>query len=191
MLARRRSSQACVRSKSFNSMCVRTQKSPSNALFGVCFAARAATTMTTMRRRFSLCGLLVCLLLAPSSSLMFPVENNLEKEAQKQEKRKNLRAHFLAPHLANTPHPALHLPVQDGVTFTRTIKHLNATFELNLEDGHCATHDKYGDNNCHYDWGEQVLGNYSVQSPHVIEHGDYMTGSFRVRTCCGSSRGDI
>lgn len=83
-----------------------------------------------------------------------------------------------------TLHDGVEKEVEDGVTFTRTIKHLNASFHLSLQEGHCISHDEYGDNNCHYTWGEQVLGNYSVSSPRTIQHGDYMTGSFHVSNEC-------
>ena len=89
---------------------------------------------------------------------------------------KNLRSQFTLP-LDGVPS----VDVKDGVTFTRSIKHLNATFTLHLEDHHCRTQDMYGDNDCHYDWGEKVLGSYTVVSPHVIQQGDYMTGTFHVR----------
>jgi hypothetical protein len=74
--------------------------------------------------------------------------------------------------------PPIH--VDDGLTFTRTIQKLDASFKLNLEEGHCKSHDKYGDNNCHFEWGDNVLGNYTVVSPQLITAGDTMTGDFRV-----------
>jgi hypothetical protein len=75
-------------------------------------------------------------------------------------------------------------PVEDGLTFSRNIKHLNASFHLELEGNHCLSHDKYGANICHYDWGDDVLGNYTVKTPRMIQHGDTMSGSFHVRLCC-------
>ena len=77
-------------------------------------------------------------------------------------------------------HSITGIPIPDGLTFSRTIRHLNASFELQLDPNHCQSHDKYGDNHCHYQWGEQVLGNYSVTFPQAIQHGDYMTGTFHV-----------
>lgn len=74
--------------------------------------------------------------------------------------------------------PPIH--VDDGLTFTRSIQKLDASFQLHLQEGHCKSHDKYGDNNCHYDWGDEVIGNYTVVSPQLIHEGDTMTGDFRV-----------
>jgi hypothetical protein len=75
--------------------------------------------------------------------------------------------------------PPIH--VDDGLTFTRSIQKLDASFQLHLQEGHCKSHDKYGDNNCHYDWGDDVVGNYTVVSPQLIDEGDSMMGDFRVR----------
>ena len=71
--------------------------------------------------------------------------------------------------------------VDDGLTFSRDIQKLDASFELHLEQGYCRSHDKYGDNNCHYNWGGVILGNYTVVLPQLIDEGDTMMGDFRVR----------
>lgn len=77
--------------------------------------------------------------------------------------------------------------VDDGLTFSRDIHKLDASFKLNLEEGYCKSHDKYGDNNCHYKWGDAILGNYTVVLPQLIDEGDTMMGDFRVR--CDSGYG--
>lgn len=72
--------------------------------------------------------------------------------------------------------------VPKGVTFSRNIQRLppNATYQLQFDGNHCKSRDQYGDNNCHYDWGEVVRGNYSLSLPYEIERGDMMHGDFEI-----------
>jgi hypothetical protein len=135
----------------------------------------------TPRSLFLLHCVLLCSRLTCTSSVPLFFSKVKEESRENQTETKQIDPHFnvakqIHPHIFNVANT----PVQDGLTFTRNIKHLNASFHLDLEGGHCKSHDKYGDNICHYDWGEQVLGNYTVETPRVIQHGDKMTGSFHI-----------
>jgi hypothetical protein len=52
-------------------------------------------------------------------------------------------------------------------------------FELNFEDSsnHCSLRDVYGDNHCHFDWGEKITGRVTLQLNDPIVEGDYMEGA--------------
>ena len=49
-----------------------------------------------------------------------------------------------------------------------------------LEDV-CTSHDKYGDNICHYNWDDNVIAKYSIESKNVTftKH-DYVVGNFTI-----------
>lgn len=135
--------------------------------------------MASLRRLFVLYFPLLYLLHTLVSCLTLDLPESIKEKGEKHTKLSNLRPHFLTSVITKPI-------IQDGLSFSRKIKHINdASFQLSLDNNHCISHDVYGDNACHYDWGEQVLGNYNVTLDTNIQHGDYMTGSFHVRqeTC--------
>lgn len=80
--------------------------------------------------------------------------------------------------------------VEKGVTFTRTITQFpdDAAFSMNLDDHNdndqqhvCQQRDEYGDNECHFDWGQLVTGNFTVKFSDQIEQGDFIVGDVKVR----------
>jgi hypothetical protein len=44
----------------------------------------------------------------------------------------------------------------------------------------CQERDDYGDNQCHYDWGETARANVSLSWPHQIEGGDFLSGHLKM-----------
>jgi hypothetical protein len=56
-----------------------------------------------------------------------------------------------------------------GVFFSRTLSNLpsDSSFALNFSQYHCQERDGYGDDHCHYDWGEDVVLEYYVVLPHI------------------------
>jgi hypothetical protein len=73
--------------------------------------------------------------------------------------------------------------VKKGVTFSTKFSQfpVEASFVMNLDGNHCTERDDdHGDNDCHFDWGEYVLGNYTVQFSDQIEQGDFMEGNIKV-----------
>ena len=55
-------------------------------------------------------------------------------------------------------------------------------FELNFDDSshHCTVRDEYGDNHCHFDWGETITGRVTVQLNDPVVEGDYLVGALRL-----------
>ena len=52
---------------------------------------------------------------------------------------------------------------------------------MNVEgQGHCAERDGYGDNDCHFAWGEVAAANYTVQFTDQIESEDLIIGNLKV-----------
>jgi len=45
---------------------------------------------------------------------------------------------------------------------------------------HCTLRDEYGDNNCHFDWGEKIHGKVTVKLNDPIVEGDYMVGALLI-----------
>lgn len=73
--------------------------------------------------------------------------------------------------------------VEEGVTFTRNINLFpaDAAFVMSLADDDCKQHDVFGDNDCHFSWGQSVTGTFNVKFSDQIEEGDYIIGDFKVR----------
>ena len=84
---------------------------------------------------------------------------------------------------SNKPRQTLRPHIENGVTFSRSFTQLpkNSNFYLQFNDNHCASSDAYGNNACHFNWGETMMGNYSISLPISIDVGDSMTGHFMVR----------
>ena len=83
----------------------------------------------------------------------------------------------------NGPRDPLRPHIENGVTFTRSFAQLpkDSNFFLQFNDNHCTSSDTHGNNACHFDWGETMVGNYSISLPISIDVGDSMTGHFMVR----------
>ena len=67
-----------------------------------------------------------------------------------------------------------------GIFLSRSCAVINnaASFEIDMTGHHCSKRDKYGDDVCKYDWGEDVQGNVSLYIPTVeIQAQDYMIGN--------------
>lgn len=69
-----------------------------------------------------------------------------------------------------------------GLSFTRTISDIPGSFDLQFDGNHCQLQDDYGDNECHFDWGEDITGRYKVQIDEDIVEGDVLEGHFKVRS---------
>jgi hypothetical protein len=72
--------------------------------------------------------------------------------------------------------------VEEGVSFTRNINLFpaDAAFVMSLADDDCKQHDVFGDNDCHFSWGQNVTGKFNVKFSDQIEEGDYIVGDFKV-----------
>jgi hypothetical protein len=77
-----------------------------------------------------------------------------------------------------------------GVSFQRTITTFpgNSSFELYFDDQHCNSKDAFGDNHCHYDWSDDVTGDYSILVNETITEAAFMTGTFKVCICLAEGR---
>ena len=73
------------------------------------------------------------------------------------------------------------LGVEDGVSVSFDIDMDSASFVLNVDGNHCLERNQWGDNNCHWNWGEVVTGDYSVVTHDTIVGGDTMEGHLTVR----------
>lgn len=78
--------------------------------------------------------------------------------------------------------PPFPKPTKDGVGFRRTISELdeNTSFSLTFGGGQCNAKDEYGNNACHYNWGEAIEANYTVQLGEALDKGDTLQGNFHV-----------
>jgi hypothetical protein len=72
--------------------------------------------------------------------------------------------------------------IASGVTFSREIAAIpnGSSFDLIFGANHCTSQDKYGDNNCHFDWGETLQGSYKLLLTEELDAGDTMSGHFKV-----------
>jgi hypothetical protein len=72
--------------------------------------------------------------------------------------------------------------VEEGVSFTRNINLFpaDAAFVMSLANDDCKQHDVFGDNDCHFSWGQNVTGKFNVKFGDQIEEGDYIVGDFKV-----------
>lgn len=64
--------------------------------------------------------------------------------------------------------------ISSGVTFSREISIVpeGSSFDLVFGDNHCTSQDQFGDNECHFDWGETVRGNYKLLLTEELDAGD-------------------
>lgn len=75
------------------------------------------------------------------------------------------------------------LRLESGVSFTWKISQLpqDSSFDLHFDGNKCKSQSIYGDNDCHYNWGDTVSGQYKLSVQEEIVEGDTMTGHFKVR----------
>jgi hypothetical protein len=69
-----------------------------------------------------------------------------------------------------------------GVSFQRTISNFpsNSTFWLTFRDKKCQDSDSFGDNHCHYDWGDYVSADYSIFVNETLTEAAFVKGTFKV-----------
>jgi hypothetical protein len=51
---------------------------------------------------------------------------------------------------------------------------------VEFDDQHCTKKDAYGQNDCHYNWGDHVAVNYSIFVNQTLDERAYMEGNFKV-----------
>jgi hypothetical protein len=70
-----------------------------------------------------------------------------------------------------------------GISFQRTITTFpeDGILHVDFDDDHCTDSDAYGNNHCHYDWNEHVLGDYSILVEETLDEDAFVTGTFKVR----------
>ena len=80
------------------------------------------------------------------------------------------------------PIPPFPKPTKDGVGFTRKISRIdsNTSFSLTFGGGRCTSNDQYGNNACHYNWGDAIVANYTVQLGEPLQEGDTLQGHFKI-----------
>lgn len=103
-------------------------------------------------------------------------ESLAEKEADDQ----STHASFVTAD--STGRPPIIIP--QGLSFSRAFQELpeDSSYVIQFDGDHCKSHDQNGDNDCHYDWGDVVRGNYSLSFPTPVDLGDMMHGQFKVST---------
>ena len=72
-----------------------------------------------------------------------------------------------------------------GISFTRTVsfKKDDVNIAVNYDENHCKSSDKYGGNECHYDWGETMNPQINVEfkkEGDSFQKGDVVKGSLWV-----------
>jgi hypothetical protein len=69
-----------------------------------------------------------------------------------------------------------------GISFQRTISNFpsNSTFWLTFQDKKCQDSDSFGDNHCHYDWGDYVSADYSIFVNETLTEAAFVKGTFKV-----------
>lgn len=72
--------------------------------------------------------------------------------------------------------------IPDGIAFNRTISYLSSadSLKLHFDPKYCKETDVYGENDCHYNWGERVALNYAVFANESLDENAYIEGSFKV-----------
>lgn len=80
------------------------------------------------------------------------------------------------------PIPPFPKPTKDGIGFERKITQVEdgATFFLEFSGGTCQTNDTYGDSSCHYQWGESIIANYTMQLGEKLDEGDVLRANLKV-----------
>jgi len=107
-------------------------------------------------------------------------DDNL-KEGTAKEVLHTLKKQFHSP-LQASLRGGGHPEILKGVTFSRTFTHFpnNASFDMYMDGHHCQERDEFGDNQCHFEWGEDASGNYTMEFVDDIQAGDFVTGSLKV-----------
>jgi len=74
------------------------------------------------------------------------------------------------------------LQSRKGLSFRRYVDVFplspNASASIYLDRG-CQDHDGYGDDNCHFNWGTTIKGNYTIRLGQPLEAEDYMDGHLK------------
>ena len=80
------------------------------------------------------------------------------------------------------PIPPFPKPTKDGVGFTRKISQLdsNTSFSLTFGGGQCKSKDEYGNNACHYNWGDAIEANYTVKLGEPLQEEDTLHGHLKI-----------
>lgn len=62
---------------------------------------------------------------------------------------------------------------KEGVTLTHIVKkeYDALSYSVDIIGSYCSTRDVYGDNQCHSDWGERILGNGTVSFNGTVKEG--------------------
>jgi len=74
------------------------------------------------------------------------------------------------------------LVLDDGLTFSRSINIQTDALDVHFEfdSDHCDSSDKYGDNNCHYSWGETLRVGIAVNMTEPFTETDRVYASMKV-----------
>ena len=85
------------------------------------------------------------------------------------------------------PFPPFPPHVDPGITFSRSINSVTSGSKFHLAFGpagsnHCHLTDSYGDDQCHYSWGDTLEATYNLQLGTELEEGDTIDGKFKVRS---------
>mmetsp|Transcript_15269 Transcript_15269/g.22510 ORF Transcript_15269/g.22510 Transcript_15269/m.22510 type:complete len:190 (-) Transcript_15269:85-654(-) len=70
--------------------------------------------------------------------------------------------------------------VASGLSFTRTIYEVPGSFDLRFNGNNCGSTDDHGDNDCHFDWGDDVTGVYKLNIANIIDATDKFEGHFKI-----------
>ena len=74
-----------------------------------------------------------------------------------------------------------------GVSFQRKITEFPSSSKLSVEfvdTKKCSSSDGFGNNNCHYDWDDHVVVDYSVFVNETLTEEAFLHGTFKVRMNC-------
>lgn len=71
--------------------------------------------------------------------------------------------------------------INSGVTVAREIQKIPGSFQLRFGPGNCDSEDAFGDNDCHFEWNQDVTGAILLVIDEPIEEGDTMEGHVKVR----------
>mmetsp|Transcript_27992 Transcript_27992/g.60976 ORF Transcript_27992/g.60976 Transcript_27992/m.60976 type:complete len:230 (+) Transcript_27992:38-727(+) len=93
----------------------------------------------------------------------------------RQQEKKNDHENF-------PPIPPFPKPTKDGIGFTRKISQLdsNTSFSLTFGGGRCRSKDEYGNNSCHYNWGDAIEANYTVKLGEPLQEEDTLQGHVKI-----------
>ena len=69
-----------------------------------------------------------------------------------------------------------------GLSFTRQVSKIpdGSSFQMSMNGTHCSKEDSFGDNICHFNWGDDIIGSFAVDLPSIVvlDKGDIFKGSF-------------